>query len=214
MVVMTRGMFNTLIPVLVIERSKASVLSSQASYSTWRDFGAAVGPLSAPWLFLHVPQTPLYAALAAASGSVPISAWCGARLSKDVLAMPHLGEHRHRIAARHADGALHRRHVGENGLVAFSSPSSDGTVASPRARAASTEAERARRPCCRPRWSRRSGRWTGCIHGRNRPACRRAGRAGGRASVQNCCGVPSNIRPQPSANKVSPQNSALCSRKA
>jgi len=64
MVVMTRGMFNTLIPVLVIERSKASVLSSQASYSTWRDFGAAVGPLSAPWLFLHVPQTPLYAALA------------------------------------------------------------------------------------------------------------------------------------------------------
>ncbi len=68
MVVMARGMFNTLIPVLVIERSKASVLSSQASYSTWRDFGAAVGPLSAPWLFLHVPQTPLYAALAAALG--------------------------------------------------------------------------------------------------------------------------------------------------
>jgi MFS transporter, DHA1 family, inner membrane transport protein len=68
MVVMTRGMFNTLIPILVIERSKASVLSSQASYSTWRDFGAAVGPLSAPWLFLHVPQTPLYAALAAALG--------------------------------------------------------------------------------------------------------------------------------------------------
>lgn len=68
MVVMTRGMFNTLIPVLVIERSKASVLSSQASYSTWRDFGAAVGPLSAPWLFLHVPQTPLYAALVAALG--------------------------------------------------------------------------------------------------------------------------------------------------
>ena len=68
MVVMTRGMFNTLIPVLVIERGHASVLSSQASYSTWRDFGAAVGPLSAPWLFLNVPQTPLYAALAAALG--------------------------------------------------------------------------------------------------------------------------------------------------
>jgi len=67
-VVMTRGMFNTLIPVLVLERGKSSVLSSQASYSTWRDFGAAVGPLSAPWLFLNVPQTPLYAALAAALG--------------------------------------------------------------------------------------------------------------------------------------------------
>ena len=64
-VVLTRGMFNTLIPVLVLERGKSSVLSSQASYSTWRDFGAAVGPLSAPWLFLNVPQMPLYAALAA-----------------------------------------------------------------------------------------------------------------------------------------------------
>lgn len=65
-VVLTRGMFNTLIPVLVLERGKSSVLSSQASYSTWRDFGAAVGPLSAPWLFLNVPQAALYAALAAA----------------------------------------------------------------------------------------------------------------------------------------------------
>lgn len=63
-IVLTRGMFNTLVPVLVLERSKASVLSSQASYSTWRDFGAAAGPLSAPWLFLNVPQTPLYATLA------------------------------------------------------------------------------------------------------------------------------------------------------
>jgi DHA1 family inner membrane transport protein len=67
-VVMTRGMFNTLIPVLVLERGKSSVLSSQASYSTWRDFGAAIGPLSAPWLFLNIPQAPLYGMLAAALG--------------------------------------------------------------------------------------------------------------------------------------------------
>jgi hypothetical protein len=67
-VVTTRGMFNTLIPVLVLERGRSSVLSSQASYSTWRDFGAAVGPLSAPWLFLTVPQMPLYAALAVLLG--------------------------------------------------------------------------------------------------------------------------------------------------
>jgi MFS transporter, DHA1 family, inner membrane transport protein len=72
LVVTTRGMFNTLIPVLVIERGKASVLSSQASYSTWRDFGAAVGPLSAPWLFLNVAQGPLYAALAVGLG---VTAW-------------------------------------------------------------------------------------------------------------------------------------------
>ena len=68
MIVMTRGMFNTLIPVLVIERGHGTVLSSQASYSTWRDFGAAVGPLTAPWLFLTVPQAPLYAALALSLG--------------------------------------------------------------------------------------------------------------------------------------------------
>ena len=67
-VVTTRGMFNTLIPVLVLARGKSSVLSSQASYSTWRDFGAAVGPLSAPWLFLNIPQAPLYGMLAAALG--------------------------------------------------------------------------------------------------------------------------------------------------
>jgi hypothetical protein len=47
-------------------------MSSQASYSTWRDFGAAVGPLSAPWLFLNVPQGPLYAAMAVGLG---VAAW-------------------------------------------------------------------------------------------------------------------------------------------
>ena len=86
LVVMTRGMFNTLIPVLVIERGHgdkgAGVLASQANYSTWRDFGAAVGPLSAPWLFLNVPQGPLYAALAAALGSAPGSAWSAASPSR------------------------------------------------------------------------------------------------------------------------------------
>lgn len=68
MIVTTRGMFNTLIPVLVIERGHGTILSSQASYSTWRDFGAAVGPLTAPWLFLNIPQVPLYAALALVLG--------------------------------------------------------------------------------------------------------------------------------------------------
>lgn len=72
--VATRGMFNTLIPVLVIERGKGGVLPSQASYSTWRDFGAAVGPLSAPWLYLNVPQAPLYAALTVLLGLT--GWWC------------------------------------------------------------------------------------------------------------------------------------------
>ena len=72
LVMATRGMFNTLIPILVIERGHGGVMSSQASYSTWRDFGAAVGPLSAPWLFLNVTQGLLYGALGAMLG---VAAW-------------------------------------------------------------------------------------------------------------------------------------------
>ena len=64
-IVVTRGLFNTLIPVMVMQRVSGGYLSSQASYSTWRDFGAALGPLSAPWLFLNVAQGPLFGALAA-----------------------------------------------------------------------------------------------------------------------------------------------------
>jgi MFS transporter, DHA1 family, inner membrane transport protein len=62
-IVVTRGLFNTLIPVMVMERTTGGYLASQASYSTWRDFGAAVGPLTAPFLFLNVPQTVLFATL-------------------------------------------------------------------------------------------------------------------------------------------------------
>jgi DHA1 family inner membrane transport protein len=63
-IVLSRGLFNTLIPVMVMERVSSGFLSSQASYSTWRDFGAAVGPLSAPWLFLNFSQGALFGALA------------------------------------------------------------------------------------------------------------------------------------------------------
>ena len=64
-IVLSRGMFNTLIPVMVMQRVTGGYLSSQASYSTWRDFGAAVGPLTAPWLFLNIPQSWLFAVLGA-----------------------------------------------------------------------------------------------------------------------------------------------------
>jgi DHA1 family inner membrane transport protein len=62
-IVLSRGLFNTLIPVMVMQRVTGGYLSSQASYSTWRDFGAAVGPLTAPWLFLNIPQSWLFATL-------------------------------------------------------------------------------------------------------------------------------------------------------
>jgi MFS family permease len=62
-IVLTRGLYNTLIPVMVMQRVTGGYLSSQASYSTWRDFGAAVGPLTAPFLFLQIPQGWLFGAL-------------------------------------------------------------------------------------------------------------------------------------------------------
>ena len=62
-IVLMRGLFNTLIPVMVLQRVTGGYLSSQASYSTWRDFGAAVGPLTAPFLFLNIPQSWLFGAL-------------------------------------------------------------------------------------------------------------------------------------------------------
>jgi DHA1 family inner membrane transport protein len=64
-VVLMRGLFNTLIPVMVMQRAQGGYLASQASYSTWRDFGAAIGPLTAPWLFLNIAQGWLFGALAA-----------------------------------------------------------------------------------------------------------------------------------------------------
>jgi MFS transporter, DHA1 family, inner membrane transport protein len=73
-IVLSRGLFNTLIPVMVMQRVSGGYLSSQAFYSTWRDFGAALGPLTAPWLFLNVPQDWLFGALAAVmAGGV---GWC------------------------------------------------------------------------------------------------------------------------------------------
>ena len=113
LVVTTRGMFNTLIPVLVIERGKASVLSSQASYSTWRDFGAAVGPLSAPWLFLNVAQGPLYAALAVGLG-VECVVVLGAAVEPK-LQLPAIPAALESTAARPARWSLVDHHV--RGLV-------------------------------------------------------------------------------------------------
>ncbi|MBV9834838.1 MAG: MFS transporter [Alphaproteobacteria bacterium] len=65
LVVTTRGLFNTLVPVMVAERAKSGLLASQATYSTWRDLGAAVGPVVAGVVFAAVPQAPLYGTCAA-----------------------------------------------------------------------------------------------------------------------------------------------------
>lgn len=73
-IVLSRGLFNTLIPVMVMQRVSGGYLSSQASYSTWRDFGAALGPLTAPFLFLNVPQGWLFAVLAVVMAGGVV--WC------------------------------------------------------------------------------------------------------------------------------------------
>jgi MFS transporter, DHA1 family, inner membrane transport protein len=64
LVVTMRGMFNTLMPVMVAQRARRGALASQATYSTWRDLGAAVGPVVGGLLFGAVPAAVLYGASA------------------------------------------------------------------------------------------------------------------------------------------------------
>jgi MFS transporter, DHA1 family, inner membrane transport protein len=77
LVVATRGIFNTLMPVMVAQRARGGALSSQATYSTWRDLGAAVGPVIGGVVFGAVAQPVLYglSALILALGLW----WCIAR---------------------------------------------------------------------------------------------------------------------------------------
>ncbi|QQS10880.1 MAG: MFS transporter [Rhodospirillales bacterium] len=77
LVVVTRGIYNTLLPVMIAERPSGGTMSSQARYSTWRDFGAAVGPMVAGALFAAVPTGTLYGACAASLGVALW--WCVAR---------------------------------------------------------------------------------------------------------------------------------------
>lgn len=72
LVVTTRGMFNTLVPVMVAERARSGLLASQATYSTWRDLGAAVGPLVAGVVFTSAPQGLLYGTCA---GLMALGLW-------------------------------------------------------------------------------------------------------------------------------------------
>lgn len=77
LVVTMRGLFNTLVPVLVAARNRGGMLSSQANYATWRDFGAAVGPVVAGLVYAAVPQGPLYAVCA--MGLAGALWWCVGR---------------------------------------------------------------------------------------------------------------------------------------
>jgi len=77
LVVTMRGLFNTLVPVLVAARNRGGMLSSQANYATWRDFGAAVGPVVAGLVYAAVPQGPLYAVCA--TGLAVALWWCVGR---------------------------------------------------------------------------------------------------------------------------------------
>jgi hypothetical protein len=132
-------------------------------------------------------------------------------LAEHVLAVPHLGEHLHRVLAEQADRLLQptaRRRAGT------------GWSASPR-RAATAPSPRRGRGRRRSRPSGHQLLVVG-LDGDGKAGVRlgvfvravdrmSSGSARSRLSdVQNCCGVPSNILPQPSAKIVSPQNSARC----
>jgi len=77
LVVVTRGAFNTLVPVMVAERATGSAMTSQATYSTWRDFGAAVGPVVAGIVFTAISPMLLYGACAGLL--LAMLWWCVAR---------------------------------------------------------------------------------------------------------------------------------------
>ena len=96
-----------------------------------------------------------------------------------------------------------------NGLIARSRPidrRQRGLVVGAQRLAPAAVARRARR--CRARPRGRSAGWTGCTRGRSTRGCRRAAPPGATASACICAGVPSNRRPQPPENSVSPQNSS------
>jgi MFS family permease len=86
LVVVTRGAFNTLLPVMVAERARGSAMTSQATYSTWRDFGAAVGPVVAGIAFNAVSQTLLYGTSAVLLGVMLW--WCIARRGRPPESLP------------------------------------------------------------------------------------------------------------------------------
>ena len=68
----------------------------------------------------------------------------GSPLPENVLAMADLGEHQCGVLAHHADGLRHARQIGaQEGIGLLLLAEQRGPVASPRARAASTEAQRA-----------------------------------------------------------------------
>jgi MFS transporter, DHA1 family, inner membrane transport protein len=80
LVVTMRGMFNTLMPVMVAQRARSGALASQATYSTWRDLGAAVGPVVGGLAFGAVAPGLLYG-VSAAILAVGLW-WCIARSSQ------------------------------------------------------------------------------------------------------------------------------------
>jgi MFS family permease len=64
-VVAATGVLSTIGPVLAAERSPDDHLGRLASFATWRDVGAAIGPLAAGLLAERVAMSQLYTALAA-----------------------------------------------------------------------------------------------------------------------------------------------------
>ncbi len=80
-----------------------------------------------------------------------------------------------------------------------------GTVALPSARAAFTSSIAALKRLLPGSSVRRSAHCSGYIHGRTRSACRRAGVISLDRLVHIVCGSPSNSRPQPRVNSVSPE---------
>lgn len=72
-VVVTRAMVDTTAPIVSAQRATGEVLMAVSRTATWRDMGAAVGPLAAGVSIGLMPLEPYYAAMALLLGA--ITAW-------------------------------------------------------------------------------------------------------------------------------------------
>jgi MFS family permease len=63
-VMLVRGLTNTIAAAMVAERSPGDPVGAQAAFSTWRDIGAAFGPVFAGLWLDDIAQLPLYLGLA------------------------------------------------------------------------------------------------------------------------------------------------------
>ncbi len=71
-VVITRAMVDTTAPIVSAQQARGEVLMAVSRTATWRDMGAAVGPLAAGVSIGLIPLSPYYAVMALMLGAITV----------------------------------------------------------------------------------------------------------------------------------------------